>query len=126
MLLSLSAPVNSVSSPTALATPYHPPTSRGPQNREPSFHGKMNREQKPRVSSTLQVQCMFCEQLDHLISTYRKRERLYGPSITRSLVVADSTLAPTPQSSLGFLLSDQLSQITSYLTSIYIDTRESK
>jgi len=78
MLSLLSAPVQSVSSPTALIVPYHPPISRGPQNREPYFHGKMNRGQQPHGSSTQQVQCTFCKQLGCLILTYRKRERLYG------------------------------------------------
>jgi len=59
MLSSLSAPVQSVSSPTALVEPYHPHTSHGPQSREPPFHGKMNRGQQPCGSSTQQVQCTF-------------------------------------------------------------------
>jgi len=40
MLLSLTATVQSVSSPAALAALCHPPTSRGPQNLEPFFVGK--------------------------------------------------------------------------------------
>ena len=113
-MLSSSTLVQLVSSPTAFAAPYLL-TSRGTQNREPSFRGKMNRGHQPRGFSTQQVQYVFCKQLGHLIPTCRKRERLYGPSVPRSLVSA-SAHAPASQSSMGFLSSDQLSQIASYLT----------
>jgi len=115
MMSSVSTPVQSISSPTALTLPYRPPTFRGLQNRESSFRRKMNRGQQPRGSSTQQVQCTFCKQLGHLIPTCHKRERLYGPWVPRSSVAASAS-APASQSSVGFLSSDQFSQIASYLT----------
>ena len=45
ILSSLSTPVQSESSPTAIAAPYHSPTYREPLFRGPSFHGLMNRGQ---------------------------------------------------------------------------------
>jgi len=61
MLSSLSAPFQSESSLTALATPYHPPTSCGPPFHRPSFRGQMNRGQQPHGSSTQQIQCKYCK-----------------------------------------------------------------
>ena len=115
MLSSLFAPVQSESSPTALAAPYYPPTSRGPPFRGPSFHRQMNRGQQPRGSSTQQIQCKYCKQFGHLIFTCRKREKPYGLSVLKSSVVTSAS-APALQSSVGSISSDQLSQIVSYLT----------
>jgi len=50
-----------------------------------------------------------------MVSTCPKRERFYGPFVPRSSIDVFAP-APAPQSSTGSLLSDQLSQIASYLT----------
>ena len=115
MLLSLSVPVQSKSSPTTLTVSYHPPISREPSFCRPSFRGQMNRGQQLRGSSTRQIQCKYCKQFSHFISACREREKPYDSSVFR-LSVAVSAPAPALQSSVGSLSSDQLSQIASYLT----------
>ena len=117
MLSTSPTSAQSASSPTFLAAPYHHFTSCGSLNHGSSFHRPMNRRQQTRGSST-QIQlatCWYCKQLGHVIFTCPKRERIHGPYSPRSSV---ATYAPTsaPQPLAGSLLSDQLSQIASYLT----------
>lgn len=70
ILLPSSVPLRSASSPTALATSYLYPTSRGPLTHGSCYRGPLNQEQQSHGFSTQtpNIICRYCKKPGHMVS----------------------------------------------------------